>query len=53
MLAASGREDWRSTIETAREGDIINGAENTQQRETEEALLRQSAGVPNELSLHG
>lgn len=53
MLAASGRDAWRSTTETAGEGDIISGAEDTQQRETGEALLRQPDGVPNELSLHG
>lgn len=47
MLAASGRDDWRNTIETARKGDIIKlGLANSQQRETEEALLRQPDGVP-------
>jgi hypothetical protein len=47
VLAASSRDDWESTTETASKGDIIIlGLTNTQQKETEGALLKQADGTP-------
>lgn len=47
VLAASSRDDLGSTTETASKDDIIIlGLTNTQQKETERALLKHADGVP-------